>query len=66
MTDQHNHDPRAEERRGIPVGRPGDAREIAYAIRYLASQEASYATGASFVVDGGLLLMAAMANRLVR
>jgi hypothetical protein len=27
------------------------------------AREASYTTGASFVIDGGLLLMAAMANR---
>ena len=46
------------------MGRPGDAREIAHAIVHLASPEASYTTGASFVVDGGLLLMAAMANAM--
>jgi NAD(P)-dependent dehydrogenase (short-subunit alcohol dehydrogenase family) len=59
MTGQHDVDPATEERPGIPLGRPGHAREIAAAIVYLASPEASYATGASFVVDGGLLLMAA-------
>ncbi len=63
MTGQHDVDPRAEERPGIPLGRPGDAREIASVIRFLASPEASYVTGASFVVDGGLLLMAAVANQ---
>ena len=47
-----------------PLGRPGDAREIAHPIRFLISPEASYATGSSFVVDGGLLLMAAVANQL--
>jgi NAD(P)-dependent dehydrogenase (short-subunit alcohol dehydrogenase family) len=49
-------------RPGIPLGRPGDAREVARLIAYLASPDASYTTGASFVIDGGLLLMAAMAN----
>ena len=63
MTGQHDVDPRTQDRPGIPLGRPGDAREIAHAIVHLASLEASYTTGASFVVDGGLLLMAAMANR---
>jgi NAD(P)-dependent dehydrogenase (short-subunit alcohol dehydrogenase family) len=63
MTGQHDHDPRAEPRPAIPVGRPGDAREIASAVVWLASPDAAYATGASFVVDGGLLLMAAQANQ---
>ncbi len=65
MTGQHNVDPHTQRRRGIPLGRPGDAREIAAVIRFLASPEASYVTGASFVVDGGLLLMAAEANRIL-
>ena len=63
MTGQHDVDPHAERRPGVPLGRPGHAREIAAAIRFLASPEASYVTGASFVVDGGLLLMAAVANQ---
>lgn len=63
MTGQHDVDPSTQDRPGIPLGRPGDAREIAAAIRFLASPEASYVTGASFVVDGGLLLMAAAANQ---
>ena len=58
MTGQHNVDPHTQERPGIPLGRPGAAREIAGAVVYLAS--ATYVTGASFVVDGGLLLMAAV------
>jgi 3-oxoacyl-[acyl-carrier protein] reductase len=37
----------------IPAGRLGQARDIAYAVRYLASPEASYVTGQSLVVDGG-------------
>jgi NAD(P)-dependent dehydrogenase (short-subunit alcohol dehydrogenase family) len=48
----------------IPAGRSGDAREIAHAIARLGSPQSSYTTGASFVVDGGMLLMAAMANQL--
>ena len=63
MTGQHDVDPRSQERPGIPLGRPGDAHEIAAAIAHLASPAASYTTGASFVVDGGLLLMAAVRNQ---
>ena len=62
MTGNEDTDPRTVDRPGIPLGRPGHAREIASAIAWLASEDASYATGASFVVDGGLLLMAAKAN----
>ena len=63
MTGAEDVDPRTEKRPGIPVGRPGSAWEIAAAIRFLASSDAGYVTGASFVVDGGLLLMAAVANQ---
>ena len=60
MTGQHDVDPQAQDRPGIPLGRPGHAREIAAAIVHLAGPEASYTTGASWVIDGGLLLMAAV------
>ncbi|MGH8902089.1 MAG: SDR family oxidoreductase [Egibacteraceae bacterium] len=60
MTGQHNADPATRHRPGIPLGRPADAHEIAKAIAFLASPDASYVTGESFVVDGGLLLMAAV------
>jgi NAD(P)-dependent dehydrogenase (short-subunit alcohol dehydrogenase family) len=60
MTGQHEEDPEDHDRTGtIPLGRPGHADEIAAFVVFLASDGASYATGASFVVDGGLTLMAA-------
>ena len=59
MTGAEDTDPGTIERPNLPLGRPGHAREIAAWVAFLASQKASYATGASFVVDGGLMLMAA-------
>ncbi|KAA9132987.1 SDR family oxidoreductase [Microbacterium caowuchunii] len=57
MTDQTDEDPTTKDRPGIPLGRPGDAREIAAVIAFLASPDASYITGTSIVVDGGMLQM---------
>lgn len=40
----------------IPVGRMGEADDIAYAMLYLASEQAKYVTGQTVVVDGGSTL----------
>jgi len=57
MTGQAGQDPHGTDRPGIPLGRPGDAREIASVIAFLASPAASYVNGASWAVDGGMLQM---------
>jgi NAD(P)-dependent dehydrogenase (short-subunit alcohol dehydrogenase family) len=41
-------------RQAIPLGRPGTPDDIAPWVTFLASDEARYANGAHFVIDGGL------------
>ncbi len=40
----------------IPLKRFGSAQEVAYAVAFLASEEASYITGHTLEVDGGLVM----------
>ena len=46
---------RAEFKTGIPIGRIGQPRDIAYAALFLASDESSFMTGAEMIVDGGFM-----------
>jgi NAD(P)-dependent dehydrogenase (short-subunit alcohol dehydrogenase family) len=46
---------RAEFRSGIPLGRIGEPRDIAYAALFLASDESAFMTGAEMIVDGGFM-----------
>jgi len=39
----------------IPLGRLGEPEDVASMVAFLASDEASYVTGATFIVDGGLM-----------
>ena len=41
---------------GVPLGRAGQAQDIANGVLFLASDEANYITGTEIVVDGGLIL----------
>jgi cyclopentanol dehydrogenase len=44
----------AERVKSIPLGRLAQPEEVAYAVLYLASDEAAYVTGSELVIDGGL------------
>jgi NAD(P)-dependent dehydrogenase (short-subunit alcohol dehydrogenase family) len=63
MTGAEDEDPSQHERPALPEERPGNAHEVAAMIAFLASPDARYATGASFVIDGGLSITAAQFNQ---
>ena len=52
MVEQGRVDPAAISRR-TPFGRMGEPAEVASAVLFLASDEASYVTGETIMVDGG-------------
>ena len=62
MNDMDPEDAKQTHRSGIPIGRPGEPKEIAEVIAFLASPAASYVTGASWAVDGGMLQMGPQAG----
>ncbi|MGG7463204.1 SDR family oxidoreductase [Plantibacter sp. YIM 135347] len=62
MNDAEDENALEQDRPGIPTGRPGDPREVAAVIAFLASEESSYVTGASWAVDGGMLQMGPQAG----
>jgi NAD(P)-dependent dehydrogenase (short-subunit alcohol dehydrogenase family) len=55
MTEGRRADPVVYQRMlsRIPMGRYGEAEEVAYAVLYLASDESTYVTGSELVIDGG-------------
>ena len=57
MTDKLNEDQKTNIMTQIPAGRMGTATEIASAALYLASSEASYLTGATLHINGGMAMI---------
>jgi NAD(P)-dependent dehydrogenase (short-subunit alcohol dehydrogenase family) len=50
---QHNDERRSGWQRAVPLGRYGEPHEVAAAVSFLASDEASYINGQTLAVDGG-------------
>jgi 3-oxoacyl-[acyl-carrier protein] reductase len=57
MTDKLTEEQRAGLLERVPMGRMGEAREVAGAVLYLASPEAAYVTGATLHVNGGMAML---------
>jgi NAD(P)-dependent dehydrogenase (short-subunit alcohol dehydrogenase family) len=56
MVQKMSEDQRADLRKAIPLGRFGRPDDIAYAVCFLAGEEAGFITGATLDVNGGLLM----------
>jgi len=56
MTAGLSEDVKAEFTKQIPLGRMGTAEDIASAVAFLASDEASYVTGQVLSVNGGMYM----------
>ena len=57
MTDKLTDDQKAGILGNVPAGRMGEVRDIAAAVRYLASDEAGYITGATLHINGGMAML---------
>ena len=48
-------DPNEVAKAGVPLGRAGQAQDIANGVLFLASDASNYVTGAELVIDGGMM-----------
>ena len=56
MTNELGDEVRQSLNEKIPLGRMGQVEDIAYAVAFLASDEAEYITGQTLAVDGGMVM----------
>ena len=56
MTDKLNDSQKEQISRNIPINKMGTPEDIAYAVSFLASDKASYITGETINVNGGLFM----------
>ena len=56
MTADLGEDIRERATQAIPLGRMGQPQDIAKTVAFLASADASYITGQTLVVDGGMVM----------
>ncbi len=66
MTGQEDQEPASNPRPGVPLGRPGDAREMAEVVAFLCGPGAGYVTGATILADGGMSLMGPIAGSSIK
>ena len=57
MTEQLNEKQQEAIKLQIPAGRMGEVSDVAFAALYLASEEASYITGSTLHVNGGMAML---------
>jgi glucose 1-dehydrogenase len=59
---RENKEERQKVLKQIPISRIGNPQEVAHAVEFLASEKASYITGTTIYVDGGMTLYPAFAS----